>query len=204
MIPRQLITKIYYQVTSILKEEDAPPNFLEMIWPKTTPNNSLKIKIDSRYKLRQFDVHDTQNYYEIFIAANMQKPPLDYWQKHLLPNGFFVAEHIASNSLVAACFASHHPTSRHQRAGNLGWLAVDPAHRGKGLGLSLSAAVTSRLIEAGYERIYLETHDHRLPAIATYLKMGWVPLMYMPEMESRWLAVCKELDWPYTPEQWAK
>jgi GNAT superfamily N-acetyltransferase len=201
MGPREFITKAGRRVKWAIQGRPVPPNLLEMVWPETK-RQTPAINVPDGYHLRQFEVTDTEHYFNLFSLAGMEKPPLDYWHNHLLPDGFFVIEHHATKALVAACFASHHPTKRHERAGNFGWLAVDPSHRGRNLGQAVSAAVTLRLIEGGYKRIYLETHDFRLPAIAIYLKMGWVPLLYIPEMEKRWAVICDALQWPYTPECW--
>ena len=57
-----------------------------------------------------------------------------------------------------------------------------------------------RLLEAGYRNIYLNTEDWRLPALSIYLKLGWVPLLYMSDMEERWRDVCAKIDWPFTPQ----
>ncbi|KTD24323.1 Acetyltransferase (GNAT) family [Legionella lansingensis] len=203
MTPKEFFKKLARRAIWAIKGPPVTPALLEMVWPETLESPS-GIQVPEEYRLRQFRSDDTQSYLKLFIAAGMEEPPLHYWDKHLLPEGFFVIEHEPSNAIVAACFASHHPTPRHPRAGNFGWLAVDPTHRGRKLGQAVAAAVTSRLVAGGYRRIYLETHDHRLPAIAIYLKMGWVPLLYLPEMEARWAAVCKVLKWPYTPESWPR
>ena len=58
----------------------------------------------------------------------------------------------------------------------------DSRHKGKGIGYTVCAAVTRSLVERGYSRIFLTTDDWRLPAIAIYLKLGYVPDLYLPEM----------------------
>jgi mycothiol synthase len=196
MTPGVFLKKVARRLVWAVKGRPVPPNLLEMIWPEEKLAFPPEINLADGYHIRQFECRDTENYFNLFAMAGMEKPPLDYWEKHLLPDGFFVIEEKASGALVAACFASHHPSLRHPKAGNFGWLAVHPDHRGRRLGQSVSAAVTSRLIAGGYRRIYLETHDHRLPAIAIYLKMGWKPWLYLPEMEERWAAIYQALKQP--------
>jgi mycothiol synthase len=70
------------------------------------------------------------------------------------------------------------------------------------LGTAVCAAATARLLSAGYGRIYLQTDDWRLPALLTYLRLGYVPFLYAADMPSRWQSVCEALGWPYTPEAW--
>ena len=35
-----------------------------------------------------------------------------------------------------------------------------------------------------------------------YLKIGYSPMLYDEDMLERWRAVCQQLRWPFTPEQW--
>ena len=175
-----------------------------MVWPSHRLEYPPPVTVSPGYLLRQWIPADQDDYQALLGAAGMPPCPLDYWEAHLLPNGFFVVEHEATHSLAAACFASHHPAPRHPRGGNLGWLVAHPQHAGRSLGRTVSAAVTARLIDAGYRAIYLETHDFRVAAIRIYLSMGWVPLLYLPEMAERWLAVCEQLQWPYTPGAWSR
>jgi len=68
----------------------------------------------------------------------------------------------------------------------MGWVAVDPEHRGKGLGKFVTAAATQALLEHGAQYIYLLTDDWRVPAIKGYLKVGYVPIYHKPGMKKRW------------------
>ena len=70
---------------------------------------------------------------------------------------------------------------------------TDPAHTGKGLGTGVVSAATERLVAEGYGRAYLSTDDWRLSAISIYLKLGWKPLLFAPDMETRWLTVFGKL-----------
>jgi len=53
--------------------------------------------------------------------------------------------------------------------------------------------VVRLLVQRGYERIYLLTDDWRLPAIATYLSLGWEPYIYDEQMRERWERVMAQL-----------
>lgn len=60
-------------------------------------------------------------------------------------------------------------------SGYLHWVAVDPDHQGRWLGYSVSLAVLHTFEAMGCADAVLETQDHRLAAIKTYLKLGFVP-----------------------------
>lgn len=186
---RSFLSKVIVMLRSINQKP-----MLEMLWPEGA-KVSEPYTLPEQYKLRTYTASDRDSYLSLFKKVDMGVPPLKYWQNHILPEGFFVIEDLNTKEIVAACFASHHPKKNHPYAGNLGWLAVDPEHRGQNLGKAIVAAVTNKLISTGYDRIYLETHDHRLPAILTYLKLGWEPYLYLPDMGHRWKNIFTQLNW---------
>jgi len=85
------------------------------------------------------------------------------------------------------------PTRQERSRGLHYRVAADPEHRGKGLGLAVCAQATARFIQAGYRNIYLLTDDFRLPAIKTYLKLGYEPLLFCEGMAERWESVYRQL-----------
>jgi mycothiol synthase len=170
---------------------------LEMLWPEQRFGDVPRPELPAGFVLRNYRSGDESAFFQLLERASMGRCPLDYWMQHLLPHGFFLVEQKSSGTVVATCFASHQPTDRHPFGGNLGWLAADPDYSGRGLGYAVTAAVTGRLVSAGYRRIYLTTDDFRLPAINIYLKMGWVPLVFEQKMMERWKAVCEVLGRPF-------
>ncbi len=59
--------------------------------------------------------------------------------------------------------------------GYVHWVAVDPEARGRGLFDAVMGAVEDRFRADGRPVAMLETDDVRLPAIAAYLRRGYVP-----------------------------
>ncbi len=131
----------------------------------------------------------------VTIINKILKPGQPIPKDKLLPNGFFVIEHSATGRLVATAMATHNPTELHPFGAELGWVAGDASHKGKGLGTAVCAAVTRRLIAAGYTDIRLQTDDWRLPAIMVYLRLGYEPMLYCDGMAQRWRAVKEQLGW---------
>ena len=125
---------------------------------------------------------------------------LQPWLPRILPSGWFMAIHEEKGEIVASAMALH--SDVYPSGGELGWLAGDPAHTGKGLGLTVSAAVIARFIEEGFRDIHLFTENYRLAALKIYLKLGFVPFLYTPEMPELWRVICHQLGWPFTPEAW--
>ncbi len=78
-------------------------------------------------------------------------------------------------------------------SGYLHWVATHPAHRGKRLGEWVSLRVLYLFAEKNCRDAVLETDDFRLPAIKTYLRLGFLPEYDHPSHPSRWRKVFEAL-----------
>ena len=78
----------------------------------------------------------------------------------------------------------------------LGWVVVAPEHRGHGLGMVVCRAVLGYIQSLGHDRAFLKTDDFRLPAIQTYLTLGFAPALTDPSHPSRWAEIRRLLAAP--------
>ncbi len=178
---------------------------LQMMWPKHLLNAPPIIQLPPGYKLRTYQQGDEPRFYEIMALvgwAGWNDEKLKPWLAKVLPNGWFMIVQAKSDKIVGTAMCLHNYKEMNPFQGELGWLAGDPKHGGKGLGMVASAAVTKRFIDAGYRNIRLYSEDYRLPALKTYLKVGYVPFLYETGMEQRWQVICEQLKWPFLPETW--
>jgi ribosomal protein S18 acetylase RimI-like enzyme len=53
-------------------------------------------------------------------------------------------------------------------------VAVDPSHRGKGLGKALLEFAEAEALRAGFDSIYLYTHEKMTENLALYCRIGYV------------------------------
>jgi mycothiol synthase len=106
-----------------------------------------------------------------------------------LADSFFV---MRGATPVATAQLELHGDDVYAPLAELGWVAVRPAFRGQGLGYVVCLAVLRRAAERNLE-VFLRTDDHRYPAIATYLRLGFVPWLRDPTAESRWQSVLREV-----------
>jgi ribosomal protein S18 acetylase RimI-like enzyme len=178
---------------------------LEMVWPAGR-RRPAEVKLEAHYRLHTGGPHDAEAWCALMVRVGFTElgtlEALAPWQKMLLPDGWWFVEHVPDWKLVATAMALDRPSERHPRGGELGWVAADPDHAGHRLGAAVCAAATRTLLESSLRPIYLLTDDDRLPALKTYLSLGYVPYIDAPDMPQRWRAVCEALDWPYTPDQW--
>ena len=110
-------------------------------------------------------------------------------ERSAISEGTFI---VTFDGRPAATCCTIPPTSTERRA-ELGWLSVSPEHQGRGLGSQVCLAVLHFARRMGYAEIYLNTDDWRLPAVKTYLALGFEPEMAHESHPRRWAAVYEEL-----------
>ena len=83
--------------------------------------------------------------------------------------------------------------------GTVHMVAVKKEAQGKGLSAPVVAAVLARSLEKGREHITLTTDDFRVPAVKTYLKLGFIPVVGDMPMRRRWQALLRTLGYKTLP-----
>ena len=177
-----------------------------MLWPERLLGSLPEVRVPAGYALRTYRDGDDEAYLALYQAAGWERgaTALELPLLQGLPDGFFFAVHEARREVAGTAIAVHNPRGGHYVfpfGGELGNLVVRPDQRGSGLGRALAAAVTARLIRAGYRSIRLGTQDDRLPALRVFLALGYVPFLFTSEMEGRWQAVYDRLGRRWTPEE---
>ena len=178
------------------QKSDKPKTQLQMVWPPGLLKKPPRLSLPDGYTLRTYQPGDEKDYIGLMNRAGFvdwNENSLKETLSKTLPEGLFFVEHHKTGRLVASAVATHKSSEQHPFGGELGWVVSDPEYRGKGFGLIVCAAVVRRFLGAGYKDIYLQTDDFRLPAIKTYLKIGFVPLFFAADMERRWQKVGEKL-----------
>ena len=178
---------------------------LHMAWSSDKLGEVIQPKTASGYAIRTYRPGD-----EVAFLAIMSKIDFGIWDTEklqynmakIIPDGWFFAVETSSEHIVGTAMCLHNYTNEAPFTGDVGWLACVPFHRGHGVGYSLMAHVTNRFLSAGYKRIQLHTEYYRLPAIKTYLKQGYLPVIETDEMREMWQEVCKRIGWEFTPDKW--
>ncbi len=185
--------------------ENKPYQQLRMVYPEHLLKTLPSVQSPAGYFLRTYHPGDEARFYNVMAIAGWKgwnDDKLRPWLPRILPDGWIMVIEETSGKIVATAMALRDESEFGSAGGELGWLASDLAHANKGLGMTVSAAVTARLIQEGCRHIHLYTEHWRLAALKTYLKLGYVPYLYMPEMLERWRAICEQLQWEFTPEVW--
>jgi mycothiol synthase len=149
------------------------------------------------YGVRTFRPGDEDAWIAILQTGELgvwDRPRLDEMMRgaraELPTDGIFFAT-CAGRPVGTACTLLH-PGDEGPVA-ELGWVAVAPEHRGRALGLQVCRAVLAFIHRLGYGYAYLLTDDFRLPAISTYLRLGFEPEIADPSHPGRWAALQQAL-----------
>ncbi|HNS49089.1 MAG TPA: GNAT family N-acetyltransferase [bacterium] len=182
----------YRNARNLLDEVSATPRpQLQMVWRGDRPERPRR---PDRYRLRSYRPGDEAGYVELMRSAGFQD-----WDRaaevlrRAIPEGLLFLVERRTGRLVGTAACLHAPLPGQPGRGELGWVAVDPGHTGRGLGRLVCAAALRRFLKSGYRNLQLYTDDFRLPAVKIYLGLGFVPLLDGPGLEERWRAVCGQL-----------
>ena len=180
---------------------------LRMAWPSDRISFLPELSVASGYAVRTYRPGDERRFFWVMALAGFEgwdEERLRFSFNRLLPNGWFMAVNQPSGQIVATAMALHNFADRDPFWGELGWVAADPKHAGHGLGRAVSAFVVRRFLQAGYRLIHLHTDDFRLPALKSYLALGFVPLLGHPLHRDRWRTVMERLNWPIKTDTWIR
>jgi mycothiol synthase len=150
-----------------------------------------EIDVPSGYELRAFTSDDAARWADL-LARNGE---LGEWNldralpffaansRMVLPGSFFV---MCDGRPTATAQLHLHLDDVYAPTPELGWVAALPDHRGKGIGYLVCLAVLRFAASVGHQEIFLRTDDHRLPAIRSYLRLGFEPWLFDETARDRW------------------
>lgn len=150
------------------------------------------------YRLRNLELDDAARWAGL-LAENGElgewsmeraRPYFAPDSRMVLDGSFFVTR---EGEPVATAQLHLHLDDAYAPLPELGWVAASPRHRGHGLGYLVCLAVLRYAAFAGHREIFLRTDDFRLPAIRTYLKLGFQPWMFDPSAPDRWKEIYQKL-----------
>ncbi len=177
-------------------EHEEPPTKLEMVWPAGAEPPA--VHLPDGYELGLLRPDEREAYVELMQRAGFDDWTMDRFtwvDGAVLPDAHFVVRESATGRIVATALAAHRPSLHHPYGGELGWVATDPTHTGGGLGRAVCAAVLARFASAGYRNVYLYTNTFRQPAVALYLKLGFLPYLVDPDARERWERTLRAIGW---------
>lgn len=152
------------------------------------------VYLPAHYTLRTFQPNDAVHWEHIIDTTfEMNSSFANEMESHpyFAPEKVFF---ICHNDIPVATAAAWN--SEEQDTGYVHMVGSLPEYKGKGLGYQVSLATLHQMRHEGKEQAVLQTDDFRLPAIVTYLKLGFVPEHSHPTHAQRWEDIAKELGRP--------
>ena len=111
-------------------------------------------------------------------------------------NGVEATYVVVSPAGVVATAAARRLPDRYPEAGYLHYVGARSSERGRRLGEVVTRRVLVHFAGSGLDQAVLETDDFRLPAVRTYLRLGFVPEPRVAGDPIRWSKVLRKLTRP--------
>jgi len=107
------------------------------------------------------------------------------------PEGLFFAI-LDGKAVGSAC--AWRPSPQEDRTGTVHMVCVLPEARGRNLGYLLILCVLHYFRDCGFSDACLDTDDIRIPAIKTYLRLGFEPFHHDETHAERWKRVMRQIE----------
>jgi mycothiol synthase len=152
------------------------------------------LNLPDRFELRTFRVGDEARWAQLVHGAIGEWDEQSTARQFLgdpgvSPDGIFFF--VGGDGYVATATDKSLPDPA---VGYLHMVAVAPTYRGRGLGRGISLAVMLHMRARACREAILDTDDFRLPAIRTYLGLGFIPEIVGDGHRHRWDRIFAELD----------
>jgi mycothiol synthase len=153
-----------------------------------------EISVPDSFELRQANSEDASSLTELLNEAYPNAWTTERTLSALLENSSVpVVFILISGEEVVATASYLQMYDRFPRNGWVHYVGASPRFSGLGLGKIVTQAVVKAALVHGDEKVSLNTDDWRLPAIATYLSLGFRPEPWHESHESRWADVFQQL-----------
>lgn len=151
-----------------------------------------EISVPDGYALRAYRSGDEAAWSEIMNTGIGTDWTAEKCRKELTETEPFMADgcFFATRSGVAVATACAYDVQPEGiSAAQVHMVCARPAHRGMGLGRLVTLAVLHYMRERGFAAAFLGTDDFRVPAVKTYLGLGFIPDYIEDSHRLRWSAV---------------
>jgi mycothiol synthase len=168
---------------------------LKMVFPLS--RNLEKKNLPTGYEIRKFKKGDEEEYISLLNENELGEWNLERLKKTILdnilsPDGIFFC--IFDDKIIGTACGLDKGYYNDKKIAELGWVCVDKNHRGKNLSYNLCFCVIEFLKMKNYQIIFLLTDKWRIPAIMTYFKLGFIPVIEVEEDFLNWDEVSKNLN----------
>ena len=126
---------------------------------------------------------------EAWLSLLQANGELGVWTRERIDQVFtetHVQLFVECDGLIVACTGINDKVRDDLPCWEIGWVAVHPEFQGRGIGKLISGSAVEKALELGSRPIYLLTDDFRVPALCSYLKLGFTPDNKHSSYAERW------------------
>ena len=161
--------------------------------------NIPPFEIDNDFTIRMYKPGDEEVWTQISKNGLLEENEgIECWAKYMLSikalvperDVFFVCD--KEGAAVATCTAF----DQDDGVGLMHMLAAKPEARGHKLGWAMTTYTLNKLkkeLPKENPMVRLKSDDWRLPALSSYLKAGFQPVLFDVDMDKRWKDICNKL-----------
>lgn len=166
-----------------------------------------EIKVPKEYEIRTYKPGDEVHWARIINASfGGERSPEDARNQimdkpQFVPEGLFFATYKGKPVGTATAWRQ---SPDETEVGYVHMVGVVPSYQGHRLGKLVSLCVLHFFSKHGFSMAMLDTDDHRLPALKTYLNLGFKPLYREDSHQERWRKVFEKLDVEQIEVLWEK
>jgi len=159
------------------------------------------------YALRSYQPGDAAHWERILAASFGGDPARFSFERIMQQDPAYRPERVlfvtASDGTPVATASAWHRAGVLEGAGSVHYVGVVPAEQGHRLGYWVTLATLHHMCAEGFWRAVLSTDDFRLPAIRTYLRLGFEPLLAHENQRERWPRVFAQIGMPEATARFA-
>ena len=152
------------------------------------------------YSLRTYESGDEQGWLNLLVANG----ELGIWDRERL-DGVLAETHVQffveCEGQIIACTGVNDRLRDVGPCWEIGWVAVHPDFQGRRIGAFIIGGAVAKALQLGSRPIYLLTDDFRVPALRSYLKLGFEPDGTHPSYRDRWGKIFAHLGSEYQKYQ---
>lgn len=165
---------------------------MQLVMVKNSLADLPPVELPEGYRLRHFQAGDEAGWEAVMAASFGQKEPAWSFPDVMGRDAACSPERVlfltCEGQIVATASAWYRPEWG-MDTGYVHYVGADPKHSGRKLGYMISLAVLHRFVFEGRRRAVLQTDDFRVPAIKTYLRLGFEPWPVEEDQRQRWRVI---------------
>ena len=157
-------------------------------------------RVPQGYEIRHFRKGDEAGWNALMDLAFERTPGRADFTRDMAADELYRPEHVRlvldDAGAIVATASCWHDGRFGDDSVMLHWVATDPALGGRGLGTAVSLDALHVGLAEGRSRAFLLTDDFRVPALKTYLRLAFEPVISHDSHPGRWRMILDELSWP--------